>query len=125
MSSLALIEETLRRAKKEKSWALVKDAIALCDLGPSEYAIPIRGGMVYVVPQSKVDEWSATFGEKFVSEVLPVIVQWNRDNPANRKTAVGMNRHICAWLMRERERRRSEHRDCDVKRVTDEYMGRK
>lgn len=55
-------------------------------------------------PQSKLDEWQATYAAVDVPKTLAAIRQWSIDAKGQRKTAKGMNKFINSWLAREQNR---------------------
>lgn len=64
--------------------------------------IPLKGGEEWPVTKSVVDEYREAFPELPVARTLLAIAQWNRDNPARRKTKRGIKAHVTRWMNKER-----------------------
>ncbi|KKM93305.1 hypothetical protein LCGC14_1209800 [marine sediment metagenome] len=67
---------------------------------------PIKGDpRLWHCPQSKVNEWCATFGDSMnvVAEIRRAR-QWLLDNPTNQKTARGMVKFLNGWIGRAQNR---------------------
>lgn len=54
----------------------------------------------FLIYQQDIDQWSDVYPGVDVLSELKKIRLWNEDNPARRKTAKGIRRHISSWLDR-------------------------
>lgn len=70
--------------------------------------IPLKGDEgEFIVYQSDLDEWQEAFKKINVLSVLKVLRQWNISHVNQRKTRVGIRKHITGWLTREQEKKTS------------------
>lgn len=74
------------------------------DSGPEDDDAPLfifplkNNNETYPICQNHIDEWTDAFpGLDIMGEVKRCLL-WNRKNPAKRKTARGIERHITSWL---------------------------
>jgi hypothetical protein len=88
-----------RPAKKPKG------AILCTDLSEAYAQIDVIGmASPWLLPYSKVDEWTQTFPGIDVQEHVNRAIQWLQDNPERRKTAKGICKFFFTWLSREQDR---------------------
>ena len=81
-----------------------EDAPAAAD--PAIFEFPCRASRrctakVWFLRQRKLEEWVDAYPGLDVQSEVRRALQWCRDNPEKRKTAVGMARFLGAWLARE------------------------
>jgi hypothetical protein len=77
------------------------------DDSPIVLTFPVKAGpgqgVVWALHQSKVDEYTGTFGPGAAAELMKAR-QWCVDNPARQKTARGMPKFLFGWLERKNNR---------------------
>jgi hypothetical protein len=61
----------------------------------------VAKGQTHAITEAKVAEWQESYPGIDVKQSLRTIRQWNIDNPANRKTARGIEAHISRWLAKD------------------------
>lgn len=78
--------------------------------------IPLAAkGQTHAVTEAKVAEWQESYPGIDVRQSLRTIRQWNIDNPANRKTARGIEAHISRWLAKDQNSARPGQAPAAVK----------
>jgi hypothetical protein len=90
--------ETYKEERETDSCAEVKNTSAPAPDMPVMYFPIIGKEKQFPVYQKDIDEWQATFLGVDVIADLRKCRQWNKDNPARRKTKRGIRGHISAWL---------------------------
>lgn len=71
---------------------------------PAVVAIPLVDKTEYAVTQTMVDEWQTAYPAVDVEQQLCEMRAWSLANPANRKTARGVNSFIVRWLGKEQDK---------------------
>ena len=66
--------------------------------------IPLVDKTEYPVTQTMVDEWQGAYPAVDVEQQLCEMRAWSLANPANRKTARGVNSFIVRWLGKEQDK---------------------
>jgi hypothetical protein len=74
------------------------------DSSPVVIKVPLVGDADYPVTQSMVTEFEALYPAVDVPQTLREIRGWNLANPARRKTARGVLKHINGWLAKEQNK---------------------
>ncbi len=71
---------------------------------PPAIALPLVNGEQHPISQAMVLEWVTAYPAVDVPQKLREMRQWCIANPANRKTARGINAFVVRWLSREQDR---------------------
>lgn len=67
----------------------------------------------FPVPESKIEEWQASYPGVDVRQQLRAMRQWSFDNRAKRKTKTGMLKFINGWLAREQDNPKGERKNVE------------
>ena len=70
---------------------------------PPVVCLPLVDGSEYPVTQIMVDEWALAYPAVDVVQQLREMRVWSNANPANRKTARGVNAFVVRWLGKEQD----------------------
>jgi len=65
--------------------------------------IPLVDNTDHPITESQLEKWQAAYPAVDVGQTIQRIASWNENNPKQRKTKRGINRHIDNWLAREQD----------------------
>lgn len=69
------------------------------------FEIPLRGGDVYRVTQSEIDEYKEAYPNVEIEQEYRNMIMWCKKNPTKRKAKAGVERFINNWLCRKQSGR--------------------
>ncbi len=71
---------------------------------PPVIGIPLVDGTDYPITEKQIQEWGVAYPAVDVLQELREMRTWSQANPANRKTARGVNAFVIRWLGKEQDK---------------------